>query len=556
MSQSLPKTDVVIVGMGAAGGMASHSLTMAGLNVVGLEAGPRWTLEDFFADFDELESWSMRNSMGRPKVNHEIPTWRPNEGAEVQPPPIPASLMANGVGGSSIHYSAAQWRFRADDFKMRSTTIEKYGEDALPAGSAIADWPISYDDLEPYYDQVDQLLGVAGVGGANPFESTRSSDFPLPPLRQTGYTNLVADAMSKLGYNPFPQPAAILSEPYKGRDACTYCGLCTGYGCWNNSKSSTLVTVIPEAEETGNLEIRTNCRVTRLIHDDAGKATGVEYLDAEGNTFEQPAGIVIVSSYTYENNRLLFLSDLGNSNGQLGKYYITHSYATSNGYFPDTNLNRMSGVYTQSMAMDDLNGDNFEHEGLGFIRGGMINGGMGESNPIGASRGTPPSVKPWGPEYKAWLKNGMQGMGSVGAQLDVLPYEFNFLDLDPEKKDLIGMPVIRVTYSLDENEVKMAEYLNPKMEEILQKMGATETWSYPAANIPINTHAFGGTRMGEDPESSVVNKYGQIHDMDNLIVLGASNFPNSTGYNPTHTLQAHALYSSEFIAANFSDLTS
>ncbi|CAN0466154.1 unnamed protein product, partial [Phaeothamnion confervicola] len=230
------------------------------------------------------------------------PTWRTNAQAEVQAPPVAPLLMANGVGGSSVHYSAAQWRFRADDFKIRSTTVERYGEAAIPDGTALADWPISYDDLEPFYEQVEQVIGVAGAGGANPFESPRTSDYPLPPLRPTGFSSLVGETMTRLGYHPFPQPGAILSQPYKNRPACTYCGYCSGFGCWNNSKSSTLVTVIPEAEETGRLEIRPNSRVVKILSGDGGKVTGVEYRDERGETQIQPARVVIVASYTFENN--------------------------------------------------------------------------------------------------------------------------------------------------------------------------------------------------------------------------------------------------------------
>src|SRR5699024_7223142 len=163
------------------------------------------------------------------------------------------------------------------------------GESASPEGSAVADWPISYDDLEPYYEQVEQFIGISGQGGSNPFESPRKNDYPMPPLRRSGLTELADTAMAQVGFNPFPQPASILSQDYNGRYACSFCGYCSGHGCWNGAKGSTLVTAIPEAEKTGKLEIRTHSRVTKLLSNDKGQLTGVIYLDENGQMQEQPA---------------------------------------------------------------------------------------------------------------------------------------------------------------------------------------------------------------------------------------------------------------------------
>src|ERR1700730_10970936 len=182
----LPKTDVVIIGLGAAGGIASYVLTTAGLHVVGIEAGPRLGANDFTKELDEIAGNSHRNRLGDPKFNKEIPTWRPNANSANQPLSI-AIRMMNAVGGTSIHYGTQSWRYRDDDFAARTTTVERYGEKALPKGSAVADWPFSYAELEPYYDKVEYLIGVSGKGGSNPFESPRARDYPMPPLRTMGY---------------------------------------------------------------------------------------------------------------------------------------------------------------------------------------------------------------------------------------------------------------------------------------------------------------------------------------------------------------------------------
>jgi gluconate 2-dehydrogenase alpha chain len=557
VSNPLPKVDVLVIGTGAAGGIASYVLAQAGVKVVAIEAGPRLSNKDFLANDDEI-SGSVRHWTGEPKYNKELPTWRPDAKSPTAAPLVPPVPMANMVGGTSVHYGTQSWRFRADDFQVRSTTVSKYGEKAIPAGSTLADWPVTYNDLEPSYDKVEYLIGVSGKGGSNPFESTRQRDYPLPPMREMDYSALAREAMTKLGYHPFPQPAAIISKDYDGRPACTLCGFCGSFGCWNDSKSSTLVSAIRHAEATGNLEIRTNSRVMKILSNDKGQVTGVQYLDDKGQMQEQPAGVVILSSYIYENNRLLLLSTsdfykngLANNGGNVGKNYMSHVYVGNYGLFPDHRLNLFSGTNGQATAMDDLNGDNFDHTGLGFIRGGVIFASNGNL-PIANSRNVPPGTPKWGSAYKRFVHDHGDSIGMVFAQVEPLPYDNNFLDLDPTVKDPLGVPVVRVTYSLQPNEIAAQKYIAGKLDAVLKQMGAATTWPGfpPGLPLPINSHAYGGTRMGDDPKTSVVNKYGLAHEAPNLMVLGGSNFPASSGYNPTETIEAHAWYAADYLAKN------
>jgi gluconate 2-dehydrogenase alpha chain len=559
--QTREKTDVVIVGLGAGGGMAAYVLANAGLKVVGLEAGPRLDNADFMADLDEISGWWIRNKFGDVKFNRETPTWRPNPDAPTQAPPVPASPMMNGVGGSSIHYTSMSWRLTENDFKIRSSTIDRYGESAIPEGSTLADWPVDSSVMEPYYDNVEYIIGVSGEGGANPHEAPRARNYPMPPIHRSGYVRLGEEAAAGLGYNPFPLPSAINSEPYNDRPACTYCGYCTGFGCWNDSKSSTLVTSIRAAEETGNLDVRPNSRVTRILSNDEGQVTGVEYVDDSGEIIQQPAGVVMIGTYVYENVRLLLLSSsdyfpngLANNSGQVGRNYMVHLYPGVSGLFPGKEMNTWSGSGAQGTAIDDLNGDNFDHTGLGFIRGSIVTIRHIESAPIGASRRIPPSVRGWGSDYKRWLNENGNSVAFATGQLEVLPHENNFLDLDPEATDQYGQPVIRITFDYGENERLAFAYVTEKLHELVREMGATETWEDPLVNIPINTHAYGGTRMGDDPETSVVNRYSLAHEAPNLAILGGSTFPSTSGYNPTQTIQALAWMSAEYIAENFSDI--
>jgi gluconate 2-dehydrogenase alpha chain len=558
---ALPKTDVVIIGLGAAGGIAAYVLTKAGLDVVGLEAGPRLSNDDFLAQYDELDGGGMRNRLGAPKWNKEVPTWRLDD-ASPTTQNYGASGMVNAVGGTSIHYATQSWRYRVDDLAIRSSTIDRYGEAAIPEGSSLIDWPVTYDDLEPYYENVEYLIGVSGQGGANVFESPRAKDYPMPPLRSEGYSELARDAMDALGYHPFPKPTAIASEEYNGRPACTYCGFCSGFGCWNDSKSSTLVTAIADAEKTGKFDVRAGARVTKILTDSSAKATGVEYTDDQGETQQQPAGVVVLSSYVFENNRLLFLSGsdkfpdgLGNTHGQLGKHFMAHLYIISNGYFPGTRFNTYGGALVQGVAMDDFNGDNFDHTGLDFIRGSLIFPlNNAERLPIGVSRGVPPGLPQWGSAYKQWLNERALSVSGMMGQGEFLPYQANYLDLDPKVTDDTGMPVVRITFNAYENELKQGAYITTKLEAMLKKMGAEQTWSYPVGPTPVNTHAYGGTRMGKDPAESFVDEMGMAHAVPNLAVMGGSIFCSSAGYNPTLTIQALAWRTAEHIAKEFSAL--
>lgn len=558
----LPKTDVVIIGMGAAGGTASYVLTQAGLDVVGLEAGPRLKETDFLKRFDEVgEDFAIRNSLGGIKFNREIPTWRPNAKTPTSPPL--AVGMANCVGGSTVHFTACFWRFLESDFAIRSETIKKYGKGALPKGAMVADWPLSYQDLEPFYDKVEYQLGASGEAGANPFEGKRSRPYPLPPLQTFGLGEHMKEAMKGAGYDPFPQPSAILSEQYEGRPACTYCGFCTtGYGCWNNSKSSTLVTSIAEAEKTGKLEVRELCRVLEIMTDSDGKVSGVKYLDQNKNEQVQPARFVILGTYVFENNRMLLLSKskafpkgLSNGHDQVGKYYRAQVNVGVNGVLPGKKTNTWAGTASQGVVMDNFNGDNFDHTGLGFIRGASI-GAACYSMPVAQAVNVGPAAGGiWGSKYKRWLHENAGSIVSLAGQMETLNYEANFIDLDPVKKDDLGIPVARLTFDIYENEKKMAAYLTEKMEPVLKEAGAKEIWGGGEPTVvPVYSHAYGGTMMGESADSSVVDQYSVSHEVPNLAIMGGSTFVSTTGYNPTETIQALAWYGAEHIAKNFESL--
>jgi gluconate 2-dehydrogenase alpha chain len=552
MTERLPEADVAIVGLGAAGGIAAHVLTAAGLDVVGLEAGPRLTRDDHA--FDEIRN-DARAWLARPKALHEQPTWREDDSVEAGPSPWP-TLMMNAVGGTTVHYDGLSIRFLPWNFHSRSAIVERYGASAVPEGSTLADWPLAFEDLEPFYDRVEWELGVSGAD-RNPYDGPRTRGFPMPPMRSTGWGELVANAASNLGWHPFPAPAAINSQPWDGRGECTFCGFCQNNVCHQDAKGSTNLTSIARAEATGLLRIETGARVLRVETDDDGLARGVRFV-RDGETFIQPAKVVLVGTYVYENTRLLLLSrskahpdGIGNDRGQVGRNYMAHVFPMTYGRFPGRRLNLFNGNGSQVTCVDDFNADNFDHSGEAFVGGGMITN-THELAPLMFARGTPhpPYVPRWGSAWKAWMKENAQSVGSIYAQFDALPYEDNRLDLDPVKTDPHGVPVVRVTHRIHPNEHAACSFIAQRQEELLREMGAAEIWNTPGPHIE-GRHCAGGTRMGDDPDTSVVDGWGLAHDTPNLGVLGASVFPSVGGSNPTLTVQAVAWRTAEHIVEDW-----
>jgi gluconate 2-dehydrogenase alpha chain len=568
MAQKLKSVDVVVVGLGAAGGTAVLPLAQAGLQVVGLEAGPRVSTKDY--PFDEIRN-DLRDWMGRFKANKEVPTSRRNASQQATRPLGATGPMMNAVGGTSIHWMTQSWRYLPWNFKARSETIKRYGAGAIPAGSTLADWPFDYETLEPWYDKVEYRHGVSGQAGnvkgtidprGNVFEAPRKRAYPNPPLRRSGWNDLTYQAAKDIGTKPYPGPTGIRSKPYAGLGACTYCGFCGWTGCFIDAKAQTNLHFIPQAEKTGNLEIITLARVLEVNVDSDGKATGVTYLKG-GKTYFQPAKAVVLAGYTYENVRLLLLSTsqaypngLSNNSGQVGKHYMGHGLGSTgiNGWFKGRRLNLYSGTLGQFTAIDDWDADNFDHSGLGFIGGGMASATM-EKKPIGTANAVPPNVPNWGSAYKAWLAANADSVGSGSAQMETLSYEDNFLDLDPVVKDDLGRPVVRITFDLKDNEIRAALWMQDRIKQWMTAAGASQLWWNPPAPTSPNTHAFGGARMGRDPESSVVNSWQLSHEVPNLMVLGGATFPTTAGRNPTETIQATSWRAADHLAKKFASIT-
>jgi gluconate 2-dehydrogenase alpha chain len=566
MPRQLRSADVVIVGLGAAGGVAALPLARAGLDVVGLEAGTWLDRRDFAPDEirNNYRDWPMLVK----KAENERPTSRATSAQTATR--IASHPMMNAVGGTTLHYWAQSWRLNPWDFRVVSETVRRYGRSRIPAGSTVEDWPFGYEDLEPYYDIVEHEIGVSGQAGnvrgridprGNVFEGPRQRPYPMPALRWTAFHERMAEAARRLGWNPFPGPAAINTQDYGGRPGCGYHGYCNKGGCPLDAKNSPHLTTIPKALETRNFRVVTRAHVTTIPVDVQGRVTGVNYVVGSQEYF-QPARVVLLAAYTYENVRLLLLSTsrvypngLSNNHGQVGRHYFSHHQgAAVSALFP-FDLDTWYGLPAQGVAVDDWADDNFDHSALDFIGGGNL-WAMSDNRPIAAANSsTFGRSRTWGSQWKRWIRENADRTHSFYIQKTTLPYEDCYLDLDPVVKDPLGFPVIRITGQFKENETRIAAFLQDKAEQWYREAGAIAVARGGLGGaMGASTHAYGGTRMGDDPETNVVDRWGFSHEAPNLGVLGASVMGTSGAHNPTLTVQALAWRTAQHLVEAWSSI--
>jgi gluconate 2-dehydrogenase alpha chain len=574
----LPSTDVVIIGLGWAGSIIANELTDAGLQVMAFERGPwRDTARDFniASITDELRYSRRMDLMVRPVQN--AVTIRNNSNQTALPMRDWGSFHpGNGTGGAGNHWAGITFRFQPHEFRLKSHLTERYGAKSISAELVLQDWGTDWQEMEPFYTAFERLAGVSGqaghlngekILGGNPFEGNRSTPYPTPPLAQPYGPTLFAEAASKMGYSPFPVPSSLVSEAYTNQlgitmGPCTFCGFCTNYGCANYSKASPIVNVLPAVVRKPNFIAKTLCEVLRVTLDsDRKRATGIVYRDASGNEHEQPADLVIVTAFTFENVRLMLLSGVGqaydpiSNTGTTGRSF---AYQSANGvqlFFDDKNFNPFIGAGAVGMGIDDFNNDNFDHSGLGFVGGGSIRVTPIGAPPIG-SRPMPPGTPGWGAEWKkATVRNYLSTM-AIGCEANSYSTRGNYLSLDPTYSDPLGRPLLRVTFDFPENDRRMARYCTGKVAEIARAMNPREWYStvqdgHWNSSPYQSSHVVGGFIMGTDPTTSSVNKYLQVWDVPNLFVVGASAFPQNPGYNPTGTVGALAFKAAEAIRTRY-----
>ena len=522
--------DVCIVGSGAGGGVMAAELSAAGMEVVVLERGEERTAADFMAQ-DELTNVIRQDFFAA--------DYRESQRGNTSEQAVPGkySLLAQTLGGSTVHWGAWSWRFRPDEMQVLS-------HEGAIAGANLADWPIDYEELAPYYSKAEQILGVSGLAGSNPFEGKRDRGYPNPAHVYRPASRLIQAGAKTLGLHPFPIPMAINSRVYGNRAKCMNGGQCSGFGFPVQAKASPLVIHIPAALATGRCRVVTGARALKITLDERGRARGVHYRGRGGEEGEIRARQVIVAGGSIASAQLLQMSrsarfpkGLANNNDQVGRNLMCHVFSIVN-FEMEGDSNSILGP-PGNIAVDDYHPSDSRR---GFHRGGVIGEAI-DPLPIGSALKAGSYLggkRAWGKPLSDYLSRfpRMGGLISIGEDL---PVADNRVDLDPDHRDAAGIPLPRITHTRHDNDLRLARYLESRMSEIAQAGGALKTWATDFTGVKTGSgHIMGTCRMGDDPETSVLNRWCRTHEVDNLWVIDGSFFPTSGGYNPTLTIFANA----------------
>ena len=509
--RSREEVDFCIVGAGAGGGVLGAKLAEAGFSVVILDAGPHWNpVKDFVSD--EMASrklfWTDERITGGP-----------------DPVELGSNNSGKGVGGSTVHYSMVAMRAHPEDFRRRTLEGEMEGAD-------IRDWPLTFEDLEPYYEEVEEALQIAGPT-FYPW-GRRRKRYPQREHELNASAQVLVRGCTRLGIPVAPAPIATLSAPHKDRPPCVYRGFCN-YGCTTNAKSSILVTYIPRAIRAG-AEVRADSMAARIEHNERGQVTGVLYFRKGGDElFRQRAKNVVVAGYAVETPRLLLNSEsslfpdgLANSSGMVGRCFIVHSGHQVFARFPER-----IGQYKSPPPGGALT-EHFNRtmSGEDFVCGYTIE--VVGPHPVDFASRLATARGLWGAELRRAMLdyNYYSGVGVVG---EILPQRNNVVKLHETEKDGYGLPVPHVRFGYHENDRRIIGHATAKMREILEAAGGEDVWS-----ADRTAHLLGTCRMGDDPSDSVVNADCRAHDVPNLYICDGSVFPTSTAVNPSLTIQAIA----------------
>jgi choline dehydrogenase-like flavoprotein len=530
---------VIVVGAGAGGGTAAKELSVNGYSVVVFERGD-WPQYDRHIN-DELIS--QRGSVLAPAYGPDPdkhPRVQFTENNEVVPIDNSSSHIASCVGSGTVTYGAMAWRFMQEDFKMKSV----YGaiED-----STLEDWPISYEELEPCYEKAEWEIGVSGDDSNNPYAPPRGRDFPMPGFENNEDGKVLSDACKRLGLHPFPIPMARNSIRYNGRPACIRNRTCVGYACPVDAKNGTHNSVIPVALKSGNCELRTNCQVTRIIMKDRDTVHGVEYYDENKKLRIQTADKVIVAAAAIESARLLLTSGngafprgLGNNNDLVGRNLQAHAYCGASGLF-DHDIQSMKGPGATFGICD------YNHHNKGVIGGGLLANEF-YLTPYLFSNFRPPGSKSWGEEHKEFQRDNFYRYSRMMGPIQEIPNYHSRVLLYRGKKDYWGMPVIGFSGSRHPMDQTNTGFLSKKAEEIIKESGAIQTWRFGSGKGQgRGAHQIGTCRMGNDPTTSVTNRFGRIHDIRNLYVADGGLCVTGGGFNPALTIMALGYWVAENI---------
>jgi len=543
---SMESVDVAVVGAGAGGGIVANELARSGLRVVLFDRGRHFSAADFNHDelSDSQAPWNRNGRRFGPDFA-EIQTYRANPespGRIVSSRDYDFSIVGWCVGGGTLSYQGLSWRLHPETFRLKSL----YG--SIP-GSTVEDWPISYDDLEPYYEKAEYELGICGEPAAT--GPLRRKPYPMPPLDDDREAQVLFPAARRLGWKPFHPPLAITSVEYRERPACIRCPFCIGYLCEIDSKSSTAVTVIPQALKTGLCSLRAQSVVREITVDGRGRPNGLIYRAGDGQWKEMRAKVIVVAASAVETPRLLlsskskwFPTGIGNQHDQVGRHAHQDTGVAVFGFF-DTSVS--DGIGPGPGCAVDFQFQNPQIEGGGVIYNGFSRTPLRVVNTVPR----PSGVKSWGRDFKDFYRNYFWKHIRLYCGAHGLPREGNRVDLDPELHDELGMPIARVTHKGHSWSAPQLEWIAGRAEQLLKEAGAQFTLHHPIEREPggsLGDHQCGSCRMGADPRSSVADRTGRVHDVPNVFIADGSLLTNSGGCNPCLTIQALAYWVSEHIA--------
>jgi choline dehydrogenase-like flavoprotein len=526
MSKGQVNADALIIGTGPTGAVAAKRLAEAGMRVVVLEQGDWPDYTRARADHADFELTAGRD-------------WSANPNRRQSPADYPisdvdsdiAAVMYNAVGGSTVLFAAHWQRNMPSDFRVR--TLDGVADD----------WPLTYEDLQPYYEQVETDFGISGLAGDPAFPPGKGPPLPPAPLAPMG--RRVARAHNRLGWHWWPAPNAIATRPYKSLRPCTQRATCM-WGCVEGAKGSVDRTHWPENLALG-VQLRTGARVRRLEVNGHGLVTGAVYVDRMGVEHFQPADVTILGANGIGTPRLLLLSATGrhpnglaNSTGLVGRRLMMHPFATVVGLF-DEDLLSTRGVWGQHLHSLQF----YETDtSRGFVRGAKW-GLQPTGGPVSMTRSFPWGDNPiWGQGFHESIRKRLGRSAMWGIIAEDLPDEANRVVLDPVLKDGDGIPAPKVIYRMSENSYRLLRFHQERARESLQAAGAYETIVAPLIR-ETGWHLLGTAKMGVDPGSSVVDAWGRAHDIPNLFIFDGSIWPTSSGMNPTATIAALALRCSD-----------
>jgi choline dehydrogenase-like flavoprotein len=537
------KVDAVVIGAGAGGGIVAKELATNGLRVALLERGKWYTAADCRKDDLRNQRTSTLGNNTGPDDGGNPRVIVDQQGRErIIAPSMPGyQNNAACVGGGTQTYGAMAWRFMPQDFRLKTI----YG--ALE-GSTLDDWPITFDDLEPFYEKAEWEVGVSGNDDANPFKGPRKKPLPMPPIPPNREYEIMQAAAKRLGLHPYDVPMLRNSIPYDGRAPCMRCRWCVGFVCELDAKSGTQNTVIPVALATGNCELRTEVMAKEILVDGRGRARGVAYFDPDGRLVEQEADIVILCGGAIESARLLlntthrlFPQGLGNRYDWVGRNLQGHTYTGATGYFEEE-------VYDDLGPGCGIAISDFNHGNPG-LRGGAMLANEFIRLPIHYGSFLPPKTPRWGQAHKDAMKKYFKHTIVAMGPTQEMPLFENRVQVDPKVKDRWGIPVARISGpGQHPHTIEIGIAMSAKAEMWLKEAGAVEIWRrMPGRGVSAGQHQAGTCRMGNDPKASVVNAHYQLHEIDNLFVADASLHVSNGGFNPVLTIMANAFRASDFI---------